>query len=240
MNPTRINKYIADCGICSRREADQLIATGVVTINGNLAQAGDKVSEADSITVRGKQLQGPEVKAVYAYYKPIGVTCTDRDPHAARPLSDELKKVLPSKPRLTYAGRLDKDSEGLILLTNDGDLIKDMMSPAGGHEKEYRVKVNKAITQDFISKMSQGIFLKELGQTTRECKIIPTGKYSFHIIITQGLNRQIRRMCHALGYEVKSLCRIRVLNIQLGSLKPGQVRPVTGEELQELYRITEV
>jgi 23S rRNA pseudouridine2604 synthase len=237
---TRINKYIADCGICSRREADQLIAEGVVTINGNPAQAGDKVSESDNITVRGKHLQGPEVKVVYAYYKPIGVTCTDRDPHATRPLTDELKKILPAQPRLNYAGRLDKDSEGLLLLTNDGDLIKAMMSPAGGHEKEYRVKVSKAITPDFIRKMSQGIFLKELGQTTRECKILPTGKYSFHIIITQGLNRQIRRMCHTLGYEVRSLCRIRVLNIQLGSLKPGQVRPVTGEELQELYRITEV
>jgi 23S rRNA pseudouridine2604 synthase len=237
MNTIRINKYIADCGVCSRREADELIAQGLVTINDKTAQAGDKVSSTDSIAVRGKCLQGPEEKVVYAYCKPVGVTCTNSDPHALRPLSGELKKILPTQTRLTYAGRLDKDSEGLLILTNDGELIKAMMSPAGGHEKEYRVKVNKEITPDFIHKMSQGIYLKELGQTTRKCKILPTGKYSFHIILTQGMNRQIRRMCHTLGYEVKSLCRIRVLNIQLGSLNPSGMRPVSGEELQELYRM---
>jgi 23S rRNA pseudouridine2604 synthase len=234
MDTIRINKYIADCGICSRREADGLIAQGLVTINGKPAKAGDQVSSADSIALRGKRLQGPEKKLVYAYYKPIGVTCTDRDPHTNKPLSGELRKLLPTQQRLTYAGRLDKDSEGLLILTNDGALIKSMMSPIGGHEKEYRVKVNKEITPDFIQRITQGIYLKELGQTTKECKILPTGKYSFHIILTQGMNRQIRRMCHSLGYEVKSLCRIRVLNIQLGSLKPGQLRPITGEELQEL------
>jgi 23S rRNA pseudouridine2604 synthase len=238
MEGTRLNQFIASCGICSRREADALIAAGSVKLNGKTAALGDKVTSQDTVTIRGERLLGPTEKLVYAYWKPIGVTCTNRDPHARRTIKDELSTILPTHSNLTYAGRLDKDSEGLLLLTNDGDLVQAMMSPSGYHEKEYRVKVNKEITQDFLQKMSQGVTIKELGQTTRECKILPTGKYSFHITLTQGMNRQIRRMCSSLGYEVKSLCRIRVLNIQLGSLKPGQIRPITGEERKLLYQMT--
>ncbi len=228
----RLNKYLADCGVCSRREADLLIEQGRVTVNGQRASTGSKVTEQDSVAVNGKRLQGRPQKVVLAFYKPVGVTCTEQDKHAEKIINDYVKYPV----RVTYAGRLDKDSEGLLLLTNDGDLIEAVMRGAHRHEKEYIVKVNKEIDPIFLEKMAAGVYLPELKQTTRPCEIRQIGKYTFQIILTQGLNRQIRRMCKVCGYEVKQLKRIRVMHIQLENLAPGKYREVQGRELKQLYR----
>lgn len=233
MEEVRLNKYLAECGVCSRRDADKLIDAGCVTVNGISANCGQKVCPTDKVAVNGKVLQNPEKKVVLRYYKPTGVTCTERDAHAKQKITD----VIHYPVRVTYAGRLDKDSEGLLLLTNDGELIDRMMRGANRHEKEYIVRVDKEITQDFLKKMAQGIYLKELDITTRECRVEQQSKFTFQIILTQGVNRQIRRMCKALGYEVRTLKRVRVMNLTLQDLKPGQYREVTGEELAELYRM---
>lgn len=231
MEQIRLNKYLAQCGVCSRREADKLIEAGRVQINGSVATMGQTVDGTEEIKVGKKIISGPKENVVLAYYKPVGVTCTEKDPHAEQKITDMIKY----KTRVTYAGRLDKDSEGLILLTNDGDLINAMMRGANRHEKEYVVKVDKEITPDFIKKMSDGVYLKELDVTTRKCSVVQTGKFTFQIILTQGLNRQIRRMCKELGFQVKSLKRIRIMNISLGNIQYGTYREVTGEELEQLY-----
>lgn len=229
----RINKYLAECGICSRREADKYIEQGKVKVNQQTAVSGMQVSEQDVVEFAGKVIQPKNRKIVLAYYKPIGVTCTEKDTHADKTIIQALNYPV----RLTYAGRLDKDSEGLIIMTNDGDLIQQMMKGANGHEKEYTVKVNKEITPDFLEKMSQGVYIKELAQTTRPCKLKQIGKYTFQIILTQGLNRQIRRMCQEFGYQVTSLRRDRVVNIELNGLRSGRYRELQGEELAQLYRL---
>lgn len=231
MEKERLNKYLASCSVCSRREADRLIEEGRVSVNGRKALMGMQVSSGDAILVNGKPVHGKDAKTVLAYYKPVGVTCTEKDRFAQKKVTDMVKYPV----RLTYAGRLDKDSEGLLLLTNDGDLIEAMMRGSNGHEKEYVVKVNKEITDLFLSKMAEGVYLEELSLTTRPCKIEKTGKFTFKIILTQGVNRQIRRMAKALGYQVNALKRVRVVNIQLANLKPGEYRQVTGEELHVLY-----
>ncbi len=233
MKTERLNKYLASCGVCSRREADRLIAEGRVKVNGIKADMGMQASEDDEITVNGKLVHGRNEKVVLAYYKPVGVVCTERDKFADKKITDMVKFPV----RVTYAGRLDKDSEGLLLLTNDGDLINAMMRGSRGHEKEYVVKVNKEITEDFLTKMESGVFLSELNITTRPCKIVKKGKFTFHIVLTQGVNRQIRRMTKELGYHVNAIKRIRVVNIRLANLKPGQYRQILGEELQVLYNI---
>ncbi len=227
----RLNKYLAQCGICSRRDADKLIGSGRVLVNGQIARMGQSVSETDSVQVGKKAVSGVQRKVVFACYKPVGVVCTERDAHAKNKITDIIKTPV----RVTYAGRLDKDSEGLLLLTNDGSLIDAMMRGAHGHEKEYIVKVHKEITDVFLEKMRQGVYLRELGVTTRPCEAVPIGKYSFRLVLTQGLNRQIRRMCEALGYRVQSLKRIRVMNILLGDLKPGAYRELSAQECAELY-----
>lgn len=228
----RLNKYLADCGVCSRREADKLIEQGKVTVNGRTAAVGSKVTDRDRIAVNGRQMQGKPEKAVLAFYKPVGVTCTEQDRHAEKIINDYVNYPV----RVTYAGRLDKDSEGLLLLTNDGDLIEAVMRGAHRHEKEYIVKVNREITPQFLEKMASGVYLRELELTTRPCEIRQTGRYTFQIVLTQGVNRQIRRMCRACGYEVTQLKRIRVMNIGLEGLAPGTYREVQGEELARLYR----
>lgn len=233
MKTERLNKYLASCGVCSRREADRLIAEGRVKVNGIKADMGMQASEDDEITVNGKLVHGRNEKVVLAYYKPVGVVCTERDKFADKKITDMVKFPV----RVTYAGRLDKDSEGLLLLTNDGDLINAMMRGSRGHEKEYVVKVNKEITEDFLTKMESGVFLSELNITTKPCKIVKKGKFTFHIALTQGVNRQIRRMTKELGYHVNAIKRIRVVNIRLANLKPGQYRQISGEELQALYNI---
>lgn len=231
MEKERLNKYIAACGVCSRRDADKLVEEGRVTVNGRTAIAGMKVNDRDRVTVNGRLLRSREEKVVFAYYKPIGVICTQRDKFADKKISDMIKFPI----RVTYAGRLDKDSEGLLLLTNDGDLIEAMMRGSAGHEKEYVVKVNKEITDEFLEKMSSGVYLKELHLMTRPCSIEKTGKFTFRIILTQGVNRQIRRMAGEFGYQVKAIKRTRVINIELANLKPGEYRQVKNDELQALY-----
>ena len=232
MERMRLNKYLAHCGVCSRRDADRLIEQGKVQVNGQDAVQGQIVAAEDRITVAGKQVQVKKRTVVLAFYKPSGVTCTERDAHAEKIVSDMIHYPI----RLTYAGRLDKDSEGLLLLTNDGDLIQGMMRGANRHEKEYVVKVDKEVTHDFLTKMSGGIYLKDLKEKTRECVLEKTGKYSFSIILTQGLNRQIRRMCEACGYRVKNLKRVRVMNVTLGELKPGEYYELSEEEVRRLYQ----
>lgn len=204
-------------------------------VNGNLAGSGERVSPADEVTVNGKRISNRQERVVLAYYKPLGVTCTERDVYAKKTVIEDLNYP----QRVTYAGRLDKDSEGLLLMTNDGELINGLMRAANYHEKEYKVKVNKELTEEFLKAMAEGVYLKELKQTTRPCRIEKTGKYTFTLILTQGLNRQIRRMCKTLGYEVKQLKRTRIANIELENLMPGKYRRLKGEELELLYRAVE-
>jgi len=228
----RINQYIASCGICSRREADRLIDAGRVFVNGTAATAGMRIRGTDEVTVDGKLLVGAQNKVVAAYYKPVGVTCTRSDRHADRTLEEAFSFPV----RLTYAGRLDRDSEGLLLMTNDGKLIDAMMKGSAGHEKEYIVRVKSRISDADLEHFRKGVRLKDLDVTTRPCKVERLGDYTFRIILTQGLNRQIRRMCKAVGNEVKKLKRVRVLTIELGALKPGEQRIISGDELAELYK----
>lgn len=218
--------------MCSRREADRRIEEGRVTVDGTVAKAGMKLRGGEEVRLDGKVLRGAQDKVVVAYYKPVGVTCTQRDPHATKTLSEAFSYPV----RLTYAGRLDRDSEGLLLMTNDGMLIDEMMRGSNGHEKEYIVRVRGRITDAELNRLRGGIWLKDLEVKTRPCRVERLGEYTFRIVLTQGLNRQIRRMCRAAGHEVRFLKRVRVLNIRLGSLKPGEYREVKGEELTNLYR----
>lgn len=230
----RLNKYLSEAGVCSRREADRLIEAGRVTVDGVRAVPGMKVSEEQKICVGKKVIQGAEQKVVLAVNKPAGIVCT-----GDMKVKNNIIRFLHYPVRVTYAGRLDKDSEGLLIMTNDGDLINGMMRARYAHEKEYKVRVNKEVTPEFIEKMSRGVHIrdkeKNLDAVTRPCTVKKTGKYTFSIILTQGLNRQIRRMCEALGYKVDVLKRIRIMNVELGDLKPGQVRELTEQELKELY-----
>ncbi len=227
----RINKYIANAGICSRREADKLIAAGKVTINGMVASQGSQVQECDEVCIGNKVIKQRDEKVVLAFYKPIGITCTEKDRFAQKTILEYIKYPI----RVTYAGRLDKDSEGLILLTNDGALIQALMKGSHSHEKEYIVKVDKEITPEFLEKMAGGIYLKELERTTKPCMVEGIGKFTFKIILTQGLNRQIRRMTKELGYQVTSLKRIRIEEITIDGLKVGQYRELTEKEKENLY-----
>lgn len=230
----RLNKYLSEAGVCSRREADRLIEAGRVTVDGVRAVPGMKVSEEQKICVGKKVIQGAEQKVVLAVNKPAGIVCT-----GDMKVKNNIIRFLHYPVRVTYAGRLDKDSEGLLIMTNDGDLINGMMRARYAHEKEYKVRVNKEVTPEFIEKMSRGVHIrdkeKNLDAVTRPCTVKKTGKYTFSIILTQGLNRQIRRMCEALGYKVDVLKRIRIMNVELGDLKPGQIRELTEQELKELY-----
>lgn len=231
-NGVRINKYIASCGVCSRRDADTLVERGDVTINGKVANPGDRVLPGDSVKVGAKLIRQSEETVVLAYYKPYGVTCTERDRFADLTVKDAVKY----KKRVTYAGRLDKESEGLLLLSNNGDLIQSMMKGSNNHEKEYIVRTTKPITEAFISKMSAGVFLKELNTVTKPCEVKRISKNTFNIILTQGLNRQIRRMTEACGNKVASLKRVRVLNVTLDGLKPGEYRVLSQKEVNSLCK----
>lgn len=227
-----MNKYLSHSGICSRRDADRLIAQGRVLVNGRIPSPGQAVCKEDEVTVDGKRVQVQERKVVLAFYKPLGVTCTARDRHAEKTVFDLIRYPI----RVTYAGRLDKDSEGLLLLTNDGDLIQGMMRGANRHEKEYIVRVDREITPAFIEKMEGGVFLEELGVKTRKCKLKQADNVTFEIVLTQGVNRQIRRMCAACGRQVRSIKRVRVMNVTLGNLKPGEYVELSEETVEGLYR----
>ena len=225
----RLNKYLSEAGVCSRREADRLIESGIVTVDGKTAAPGMKVEDGQEVRVGKKVVKSKTEKTVLAVYKPAGIVCTE-DKREKK----NIIRFLNYPVRITYAGRLDKDSEGLLIMTNDGDLINGMMRARYAHEKEYKVRVNKEVTPEFIEKMSRGVHIrdkeKNLDAVTRPCTVKKTGKYTFSIILTQGLNRQIRRMCEALGYKVDVLKRIRIMNVELGDLKPGQVRELTEQE----------
>ena len=210
-----------------------MIEAGRISIDGAAASPGMRVTDAQTITLDGKQLGGSRSKVVVAYYKPVGVTCTARDPHAGRTLAEAFSFPV----RLTYAGRLDRDSEGLLLMTNDGDLIDAVMRGSNGHEKEYIVRTRSRIGDADLEHFRKGVRLKDLGVTTRPCKVERLGDYTFRITLTQGLNRQIRRMCKAVGNEVRRLKRVRILNVELKDMKPGEQRILKGEELRELYQL---
>ncbi len=226
----RLNKYLSEAGVCSRREADRLIEKGMVKVDGKTAAVGMKVAPGQEITVGEKKVSRKEEAVVLAVNKPRGIVCTE-DPRE----KDNIIRFLDYPVRITYVGRLDKESEGLLLMTNNGDIINRIMRARNSHEKEYLVTVDRPVTEDFLSGMAGGVPI--LDTVTRPCEIKKTGKYEFTIILTQGLNRQIRRMCEVFGYKVKELRRIRVMNIRLGNLKPGEYRTLTGEELKELYRL---
>lgn len=230
----RLNKYLSEAGVCSRREADKLIDSGKVFVDGVRAVQGMKVDETNEVRVGKKVIRGSERKVVLAVNKPAGIVCTEDQRE-----KKNIIRFLKYPTRVTYAGRLDKDSEGLLIMTNDGDLINGMMRARYAHEKEYKVTVDKEITDTFILEMSEGVRIvdkeKNLDVVTRPCKVEKIGKYTFSIVLTQGLNRQIRRMCQALGYKVTRLVRVRIMNIHLDGLKSGAVREITGAELEKLY-----
>ncbi len=225
----RINKYISETGICSRREADQWIEEKRVTINGVVAKLGSTVDSGDDVRVDGKPL-GKKSKSVYiALNKPVGITCTTE-----KHVKGNIVDFVNHPQRIFPIGRLDKDSQGLILLTNDGDIVNKILRAENNNEKEYIVTVNKAITPEFIKGMSSGVRI--LGTKTKPCKVTQINERMFRIILTQGLNRQIRRMCQALGYSVTKLKRIRIMNIKLKDLEIGQWRNITKEEFEELNK----
>lgn len=231
MEEIRLNKYLASCGICSRRDADKLIEDNRVIVNGIIATAGQKVTNADNVLVDGKTVQPIASKVVIAYNKPRGVVVTERDEHA----KITIKDAIDYPERLTYAGRLDKDSEGLLLLTNDGDFINAAMKARNNHEKEYIVTVDKEVSEKDLEVLRNGIYIKELDVTTRPCNIECIGKCKYRVIITQGLNRQIRRMFQAVNRSVIQLKRVRVITVSLGDLESGRYRVITGQEMKELY-----
>ena len=225
----RLNKFLSDAGYCSRREADRLVEQGVVKVNGKTAVMGQKVTINDSIMVKGKNISREEEQILIALNKPVGIECTTdlNNP-------DNIVDFINFDKRIYPIGRLDKNSQGLILLTNDGSIVNNILKGSNSHEKEYVVTVDKPVTDDFIKKMSTGVRI--IDQVTRPCKVAKVKKHVFNIVLTQGLNRQIRRMCGELGYNVQKLKRIRIMNIELGNLPVGQYRKVTDSELKELMR----
>ena len=225
----RLNKYIASSGLCSRREADSLIESGKVTINGVTAPQGSKVKDGDIVEVSGQRISPDDSMVYIAFNKPLGVTCTtdNRDP-------SNIIDYIGYSERIFPVGRLDKNSSGLILLTNDGSIVNKLLRAENGHEKEYIVTVNRPYDKDFIKKMESGVPV--LGQLTLPCTLKPVNNTTFKIILHQGLNRQIRRMCEYLGYKVTRLKRVRFMNIRLGDLEPGKWRHLTNEEKKELLK----
>ena len=231
MKTMRINKYLSEAGVCSRREADRLIKEGRVTINGILALLGSILSEGDEVRVDGSLIKGNTKKVLIAFNKPKGIVCTTADP---RSKDKNIVEYINYPERIFPVGRLDKDSEGLILLSNDGDLSNRIMKARNYHEKEYEVEVDKPFDDEFLEKMAEGVPI--LDTVTRKCRLRRTGMKSFNIVLTQGLNRQIRRMCEYFGYRVVKLKRIRIMNIKLGNLKSGTYRNITEVEYNELAK----
>ncbi len=232
VHQTRINKYLSEVGYCSRRAADKLVAQGRVTINGIVPEVGTKVSEGDEVCVDGKPIRPATEERVYlAFNKPIGIVCTT-DTGVEK---DNIIDFINYPTRIFPIGRLDKPSEGLIFLTNDGDIVNKILRARNNHEKEYLVDVNMPIDRDFVSDMSNGVPI--LDTVTRKCKVEKIGKQRFRIVLTQGLNRQIRRMCEYLGYRVTRLKRVRIMNVKL-DVRVGEWRDLTSKELAEIHRLT--
>ena len=231
MEDIRLNKFIADCGHCSRREADRLIEAGKVLVNGKVAEMGMRVTDDDKVMVDGKVLKREEKTILLIFNKPPGITCTATK-------NDETNVVdYINYPKRVYPiGRLDKYSEGLLLLTNRGDLVNGIMRSRYGHEKEYIVTVDRVVDDNLLRKLSSGVYLKELDVTTKPCKCQKVARNKLSMIITQGLNRQIRRMCEACGCRVTKLKRIRILDIELGDLPVGEYREATAKELESVMK----
>jgi 23S rRNA pseudouridine2604 synthase len=232
MDSISLNKYISDTGICSRREADKFIETGRVLLNGAVAIKGNRVEEGDEVLLDGKPLRKNPKRIYIAFHKPRGLTCTTdlRDKTNVISYINHPQRIFP-------IGRLDKDSEGLIFLTNDGDIVNKILRSRNGHEKEYIVVVDKELAPDFVKRMSNGIPI--LGTTTKKCMVEKKGRAIFRIILTQGLNRQIRRMCEYLGYDVVKLKRTRIMSIKLDDLAPGRWRYFSEAEMLEIEALLE-
>ena len=226
----RLNKYLSDAGVCSRREADRLVEEGRITIDGRVAVMGQKVLEGQKVAVDGKPVAAQEKKVILAVNKPVGVVCTTSDKDRAQNIVELLQYPL----RIYPVGRLDKDSEGLLLMTNDGALMDEVLRARNGHEKEYIVEIDKPVTDEFVQGMAAGVPILET--VTRPCQVEKIGRNRFRIILTQGLNRQIRRMCEYFGCRVVSLKRVRIVNIRLGNLPLGGYRELTAVEEKELRR----
>lgn len=229
----RINKFLGSAGYCSRREADRLVGEGRVFIDRNMADMGSRVMPGQKVYVDGKAVVPEEENILIAVNKPRGIVCTTTDKQGANNIVDFLgcdKRIYP-------VGRLDKDSEGLLLMTNDGELMNNILTGKNEHEKEYIVEVDKNLSDDFERRMSEPMYLKELDKTTRPCRVIKAGKKTFRIILKQGLNRQIRRMCSNLGYKVVKLKRIRIMNIELNDLPAGATRKIEGSEYEKLMNL---
>lgn len=231
MEAVRINKYLSEAGVCSRRGADRLIEEGRVSVNGTLAFLGSVVKNSDEVRLDGELVSKKTDKILIAFNKPRGIVCTTADPKSK---DVNIIEYINYPERIFPVGRLDKDSEGLILLSNDGDLSNKIMKARNFHEKEYEVEVDKPFDDEFLKKMSEGVPI--LDTITRKCTLKRTGKTSFNIILTQGLNRQIRRMCEYFGYKVVRLKRTRIMNIKLGNLKSGTYRNITDKEYEELIK----
>ncbi len=225
----RINKFISESGKASRRAADRLVEEGKVKINGKIAKIGAQVEPGDEVMVNGQTIRLARNNVYIALNKPVGITCTSE-----KGVKGNIIDLVNHPLRISHVGRLDKESEGLILLTNDGDIINEILRPENEHEKEYVVSVDKPITPEFVKQMSEGV--KILGTKTKPCKVVELSKFEFQITLTQGLNRQIRRMCEALGYEVYRLQRTRIMNIHLNNLPVGQWRDLSKKERTQLFR----
>lgn len=227
----RLNRFLSESGVCSRREADRRIADGRVTIDGQTAQVGQKLMPGQQVACDGIPVEKKDAPVLLAVNKPRGIVCTTSEKDRA----ENIVEFLDYPARIYPIGRLDKDSEGLLLMTNEGELVNRILRARYGHEKEYLVTVDKPVTDEFVGKMRAGVEI--LDTVTRPCEVEKTGKMSFKIILTQGLNRQIRRMCEALGYKVQTLKRVRILNITLDGLKTGEYREVTAAERKKLEEI---
>lgn len=227
----RINKFLSEAGVCSRRAADKLIEEGRVTIDGNAAQMGSRVGENSLVCVDKKAVKREQETVVIAFNKPAGVVCT-----AQKKEKNNVIDFIDYPKRIYPVGRLDKDSEGLLLLTNDGELMNRILKASQGHEKEYLVTVDKEVTKAFTEGMAKGVPV--LDRVSAPCVVEKINRFSFRIILTQGLNRQIRRMCEFFGYQVVKLKRVRIMNIYLGELKAGKYRDLTEHEKEELYKLT--
>ena len=232
MEEVRLNKFLSEAGVCSRREADRLIEAGKVSVDGETAVTGMKVREEQRILVNGRPVCKEEEMILLVVNKPRGIVCT-----AEKREKNNIVDFIHYPKRIYPVGRLDKDSEGLILMTNNGEIVNKIMRAGNRHEKEYIVTVNREVTGSFLHGMANGVPLTELGVTTRKCKVEKLGKHQFKIILTQGLNRQIRRMCEYFGYRVTHLKRVRIMNIRLGDLENGTYRKITEEEWKTLQRL---
>ncbi len=231
----RLNKYLADAGVCSRREADRLIEEGKVLVDGVVAAMGTKVEPGQEVVCDGQVVGGKEESVFLIVNKPKGIVCTTSDKDHAPNIVDFI-----NYPKRVYpVGRLDKDSEGLLLMTNEGDIVNKILRGGNDHEKEYAVAVNKPVTEEFLKQMRAGVYIEDLDVTTKPCRAWQTGSHTFHIVLTQGLNRQIRRMCRALDYHVMNLKRLRIMNIKLGHLERGQYRELFPDEVESLRKMLE-